>query len=157
MSLSNEPPALYHYGPGGCVQWVPSSRGKGAFRLDRSGAKADPSSRALQGRGGAYYDCIIPVNGDGDSFFVVDQLKNKYGMNPLLITYNIHYNTKLGIRNLARLITKLDCDHVMFTVSPTTLKKVVRRTLEKIGDMYWHVAAGVQPLPSPSPNASTFP
>ena len=95
-------------------------------------------------RRGAYYDCIIPVNGDGDSFFVVDQLKNKYGMNPLLITYNIHYNTKLGIRNLARLITKLDCDHVMFTVSPTTLKKVVRRTLEKIGDMYWHVAAGVQ-------------
>ena len=54
-----------------------------------------------------YYDCIIPVNGNGDNFFVVDTLKNKFGMNPLLVTYNNQFNTKVGIRNLSRLITKI--------------------------------------------------
>ena len=90
------------------------------------------------------YDCIIPVSGDGDSFFVVDQLKFKYGMNPLLVTYNIQFNTKIGVRNLARLLSKTDCDHLMFTVSPETVKKVVRESLNKIGDIYWHITAGIQ-------------
>jgi len=95
-------------------------------------------------RPGSSFDCIIPVTGDGDSFFVVDQMKYKYGLNPLLVSYNRHYNTKVGIRNLARLITKTDCDHMMFTVSPKTVKQITRRTLDKIGDMYWHCTAGIQ-------------
>ena len=95
-------------------------------------------------RSGSFYDCIIPVLGDGDSFFVVDQLKYKYAMNPLLITYNIHFNTKIGIRNLARLISKTDCDHLMFTISPMTVKKVVRESLKNFGDIYWHITAGIQ-------------
>ena len=98
-------------------------------------------------RSGSSYDCIIPVTGNGDSFFVVDTVKNKYGMNPLLVTYNTHYNTKLGIRNLARLITLLDCDHLMSTVSPAVVKRITRITMRKIGDMYWHVLAGTQTFP----------
>ena len=54
---------------------------------------------------GTLYDCVIPVTGTGDDFFVVDLVKNKYGLNPLLVTYNSHFNTKVGVRNLARLIT----------------------------------------------------
>jgi N-acetyl sugar amidotransferase len=100
--------------------------------------------KQYQNRNGTYYDCIIPVSGSGDDFFVVDQIKFKYGMNPLLITYNIHYNTKIGVRNLARLITKTDCDHIMFTVSPKTVKKVIRETIKQIGDIYWHITAGIQ-------------
>tara|TARA_Y100001935_G_C17303658_1_gene510855 strand:- start:729 stop:2003 length:1275 start_codon:yes stop_codon:yes gene_type:complete len=94
-----------------------------------------------------YYDCIIPVNGNGDSFFVVDTLKNKFGMNPLLVTYNNQFSTKVGIRNLSRLITKLDCDHLLNTVGPDTVKKITKITLKKIGDIYWHVLAGNQTFP----------
>jgi N-acetyl sugar amidotransferase len=93
------------------------------------------------------YDCIIPVSGTGDDFFVVDLIKNTYGMNPLLVTYNTHFSTKVGVRNLARLITKLDCDHMMSTVGPETVKEITRITLKKIGDMYWHVLAGSQTFP----------
>lgn len=99
------------------------------------------------GRQGTSYDCIIPVSGTGDDFFVVDTIKNQYGMNPLLVTYNTHFNTKVGVRNLARLITKLDCDHMMSTVGPDTVKEITRITLKKIGDMYWHVLAGSQTFP----------
>jgi len=98
-------------------------------------------------RPNTHYDCIIPVSGTGDDFFVVDTIKNKYAMNPLLVTYNTHFSTKVGVRNLARLITKLDCDHMMSTVGPDTVKEITRITLNKIGDMYWHVLAGSQTFP----------
>ena len=98
-------------------------------------------------REGSSYDCVIPVSGTGDDFFVVDTMKNKFGLNPLLVTYNTHFNTSVGVRNLARLITCLDADHMMSTVGPDTVKELTRITFEKFGDMYWHVLAGSQTFP----------
>lgn len=98
-------------------------------------------------REGTSYDCVIPVVGSGDDFFVVDLIKNKYGLNPLLVTYNTHFSTKVGVRNLARLITELDCDHMISTVGPDTIKEVVKYTLSEFGDIYWHVLAGSQTFP----------
>jgi N-acetyl sugar amidotransferase len=100
-----------------------------------------------KGREGTSYDCVIPVVGTGDDFFIVDLVKNKYGLNPLLVTYNTHFSTKVGVRNLARLISELDCDHMMSTVGPDTVKEISKITLEKFGDMYWHVLAGSQTFP----------
>lgn len=88
------------------------------------------------------YDCIIPVSGTGDDFYIVDLIKNTYKLNPLLVTYNIQSNTKIGIRNLARLCTSLDCDHINYTVGPDTVKKLTKLTLEKFGHIYWHSIAG---------------
>ena len=93
------------------------------------------------------YDCVIPVVGSGDDFFVVDLVKNRFGLNPLLVTYNTHFSTKVGVRNLARLITELDCDHMMSTVGPDTIREICKITLKKFGDMYWHVLAGSQTFP----------
>ncbi len=114
----------------------------------------EEKSRALEeillhyrNRAGSHYDCVIPVSGNGDSFYTVDTVKNRYRMNPLLVTYNTHFNTKVGVRNLARLIAKLDCDHLMRTVSPDTAKRITRITLEKIGEMYWHVIVGSKTFP----------
>ena len=30
--------------------------------------------------GNSFFDCVIPVTGNSDSYFVVDTIKNKYGM-----------------------------------------------------------------------------
>jgi len=98
-------------------------------------------------RPGSSYDCIIPVVGTGDDYFVVDRIKNHYKLNPLLVTYNSHFNTAIGVRNLARLIKELDCDHLMSTVGPDTVKRITRITLEKIGDIYWHVLSGSKTFP----------
>ena len=93
------------------------------------------------------YDCVVPVQGTGDDFFVVNYLKDKLSLNPLLVTYNSHFNTKVGVRNLARLISVSDCDHIMSTVGPDTVRKITRETLKLRGDMYWHVLAGNQTFP----------
>jgi N-acetyl sugar amidotransferase len=96
---------------------------------------------------GNNYDCIIPVSGARDSYFIVHTVKKVYGMNPLLVTYNKQYNTALGVRNLANLRIKFDCDILTLTVNPETVKKLTRATLRKMGSIYWHCIAGQTVFP----------
>lgn len=91
---------------------------------------------------GNNYDCIIPVSGARDSYFIVHMVKNIYGMNPLLVTYNKHYNTDVGVRNLANLRIQFDCDIMTLTVNPDTVKKITRASMRKMGSIYWHCLAG---------------
>ena len=93
-------------------------------------------------KSGNNYDCIIPVSGARDSYFIVHTIKKVYGLNPLLVTYNKHYNTALGVRNLANLRIMFDCDIMTLTVSPKSVKKITRATLRKFGSIYWHCIAG---------------
>ena len=97
------------------------------------------SAKQTAGRG---FDCIVPVTGGGDSYFIVHTVKNVLGLNPLLVHYNPHFNTEVGVRNLANLATVFDCDVLTSTVSPALLKRLTRQSLRKFGSMYWQVLAG---------------
>lgn len=92
-------------------------------------------------------DCIIPVSGARDSHFIVDFVKNELGMTPLLANYNGHYNTRMGIRNLAYLRSLIGADFTQCTVSPDRVKRITRTTLEHLGSMYWHILAGSTVFP----------
>ena len=39
------------------------------------------------------YDCIVPVTGANDSYYIVDVVKNRLKLNPLLVTYNKYFNS----------------------------------------------------------------
>lgn len=93
-------------------------------------------------KSGNNYDCIIPVSGARDSYFIVHTIKKVYGLNPLLVTYNKHYNTALGVRNLANLRIMFDCDIMTLTVNPESVKKITKATLRKFASIYWHCIAG---------------
>lgn len=93
-------------------------------------------------RSGNNYDCIVPVSGARDSYFIVHTIKNVYRMNPLLVTYNKHYNTAVGVRNLANLRMRFDCDIMTLTVNPEIVKKITRSTMRRFGSIYWHCLAG---------------
>lgn len=109
------------------------------------GAREKRLSRLLdsfRNRTSSGYDCVVPVSGARDSYFIVHTLKRRYGMNPLLVSYNRHFNTERGIRNLSYLRTWFDCDYMQMVVSPETVKRVTRETVRKLGSIYWHVLAG---------------
>ncbi len=91
---------------------------------------------------GNNYDCIVPVSGARDSYYIVHTVKNVYGMNPLLVTYNKQYNTAVGVRNLANLRIRFNCDIMTLTVNPETVKNITRSTLRRFGSLYWHCLAG---------------
>jgi len=96
---------------------------------------------------GESYDCIIPVNGGRDSYYIVHVATKEFGLNPLLVTYNHEYNTKIGIRNLAKLLTVFDCDHITYTLDASLIKKLVRYSMKRFASMYWHVQAGTLTFP----------
>jgi len=104
-------------------------------------------TNAYRNKSGNSYDCIVPVSGGGDSYFITHIVTKVLGLNPLLVTYNHQYNTKVGIRNLANLLTVFDCDHVSYNLNPDLVKKITRYTLKKFGSMYWHVLAGRSTFP----------
>jgi N-acetyl sugar amidotransferase len=97
---------------------------------------------SYKNQSGTNYDCIVPVCGARDSYFIVHMVKYVLGLNPLLVTYNKHYNTAVGYRNLSNLKIKLDCDIMSLTVNPEKIKKITRATLRRFGSIYWHCIAG---------------
>lgn len=96
---------------------------------------------------GRTYDCIVPVTGGNDSYFIVHTVKNRLGLNPLLVTYNKYFNTALGIRNLANLRIKFNCDIVVQNVNPVSVRNITRTTLRELGSMYWPCLAGQTVFP----------
>ncbi len=96
---------------------------------------------------GMRYDCIVPVSGSQDSYYIVYIVKKKLGLNPLLVTYNKYFNTPLGIRNLANLRICFNCDILYQNVNPLSVKKIVRTTLRTFGSIYWPILAGQTVFP----------
>ena len=93
------------------------------------------------------YDCLIPVSGGKDSHYQAYLMKIRYGMNPLFVTYNHLYNTKVGLRNLENMFRKFSCDLIRFSSNPDSARKISRYMLEKIGDVTWHYHAGIMTFP----------
>jgi N-acetyl sugar amidotransferase len=94
-----------------------------------------------------HYDCIVPVSGGQDSYYIVHLVKEKLGLNPLLVSYNKYWNTPVGIKNLANLRIRFKCDIVMQNVNPIAVKNIVKTTLRTMGSLYWHCIAGQTVFP----------
>lgn len=93
------------------------------------------------------YDCIVPVTGANDSYWVVHLVKERLRLNPLLVTYNKYFNTALGIRNIANLRIRFNCDILVQNVNPLSVKKITRTTLRQFGSIYWPCLAGQTVFP----------
>ena len=63
------------------------------------------------------YDCIVPGSGGKDSVFQSVLLKEKYGMNPLTVTWAPHMYTDIGHKNFENWIHKGGFDNFLFTPS----------------------------------------
>ena len=93
------------------------------------------------------YDCIVPVSGAGDSYFIMHTVVNRLKLKPLLVTYNRYYNTPLGIRNLANLRRKFNTDILIQNVNPLSVKSIIRTTLRRFGSFHWPAIAGQTVFP----------
>jgi len=102
------------------------------------------SYRSIDGK---KYDCIVPVSGAHDSYYILHLVKDRLKLNPLLVTYNKYFNTPLGIRNLANLRIKFDCDILYQNVNPKSVRKITKSTLRQFGSIYWPILAGQTVFP----------
>ena len=97
--------------------------------------------------GGSRHDCIVPVSGGRDSYFIVDLLRCQYNLNPLLVTFNRHYNTRAGIYNLERIRTAIGCDILTETINPEVYRRMTLASLKYRGSIHWPYLAGSTVFP----------
>lgn len=103
--------------------------------------------RSYRSKSSSIYDCIVPVTGAQDSYYILHIVKERLGLNPLLVSYNKYWNTPVGIKNLANLRIRFNCDILIQNVNPKAVKGIVKNTLRSIGSIYWHCIAGQTVFP----------
>jgi len=96
---------------------------------------------------GLSYHCIVPVSGGKDSHFQVWLLKERYGLNPLLVAFNHGFNNPAGLRNLENLVKRSGCDLIRYTAGLDSVHRISRFMLETVGDLTWHYHAGIRTVP----------
>lgn len=76
------------------------------------------------------YDCIVPGSGGKDSRFTSHILKEKYGMNPLTVTWAPHIYTDIGKKNHASWIDNVD--NILITPSIETHRKLTNLAFKNL-------------------------
>lgn len=92
------------------------------------------------------YDCIVPWSGGKDSSYVAYQLKHKYKMNPLLVTFNPLIPTEVGNKNRKNLIEE-GFDNYYFNANIKVSKYLSKRFFYERGNPKVHWDAGIKSLP----------
>ena len=81
------------------------------------------------------YDVIVPCSGGKDGGFVAHQLKFKYGMNPLTVTWAPLLATDIGRRNLDSFI-RAGFDNVLGTPNGGVARKMTQLAFRHLGDPF---------------------
>ena len=81
------------------------------------------------------WDVVVPSSGGKDSGYVAHQLKYKYGMNPITVTWAPLRYTEIGKENLQN---KIDSgfDNFLYTPNGIFQKKLARLCFEELGDAF---------------------
>ena len=80
------------------------------------------------------YDCMIAVSGGKDSHFQVYIMKEKMGMNPLLVSVEDNFPmTNAGVHNLKNISESFSCDLISMKPNIQAQKKIGKYTFEKYG------------------------
>lgn len=86
-------------------------------------------------KGNGEYDVIVPCSGGKDGSFVAHQLKYKYGMNPLAVTWAPLKATAIGRQNLDAFIAS-GFNHILGTPNPQVTKRLTNLSFKHLGDPF---------------------
>lgn len=81
------------------------------------------------------HDVIVPCSGGKDGSFVAHQLKYKYGMNPLCVTWAPLVPTEIGKQNLDSFVAS-GFDHIIGKANPIVSRKLTQLAFKEMGDPF---------------------
>ena len=87
------------------------------------------------------YDCIVPASGGKDSSYVAHQLKTKYGMHPLTVTFAPFIYTDIGFQNFYNFVQS-GFDNLTCWPNGLIHRKLSRMSLDLLGDAWQPFAYG---------------
>jgi N-acetyl sugar amidotransferase len=98
-------------------------------------------------RGKGTHDCIIPFSGGKDSTFQAYTLARKYKLRPLIVSFDHGFFRPGVLENTERTIKKLGVDYIKFKPDWQTVKKLMRESFIRKGDIMWHSHCGIYAYP----------
>ena len=87
------------------------------------------------------YDCIVPVIGDAEDYFVLHNVINVLGLTPLVVCVNDYFYNDIGWQNLHNLITVFDVDSMIYNPDVHLYKEMIRTTLRRHDHILWPAIA----------------
>jgi len=81
------------------------------------------------------YDVLVPVSGGKDGSFVAHQLKTKYGMNPLTVTWSPLVPTDIGRKNLDDFVNS-GFDNILGRANGQVTQKLTQLAFKHLGDPF---------------------
>lgn len=93
------------------------------------------------------YDCVVPFSGGKDSTYTLWAIVRKYGLKPLVVSFDHGFYRPRTIENRTRTFKKLGVDVITFTPNWQIVKKLMLESLIRKGDFCWHCHAGVFAYP----------
>ena len=87
------------------------------------------------GRNGSGYDCIVPSSGGKDSGFVAHQLKHRFGMHPLCVTWAPFDWTDIGWKNLRNFVAS-GFSNIIGQPDGILHRKLSRLAFDLVGDAW---------------------
>jgi len=79
------------------------------------------------------YDCLVGLSGGKDSSFVTYQLKEKYGLKILAVTFDNGFLTDYAKENIRRTVKKLNIEHMFLKLDPKLLQEYFRQSILRFG------------------------
>ncbi len=98
---------------------------------------------AAKYKGQGQYDCIIPFSGGKDSTFAAWAAVKKYGLKPLIVSFDHHMMRPRVLANTQRTVKRLGVDILRFKANWQLIKKMMRVSLERKGDILWYQHVGI--------------
>lgn len=100
-----------------------------------------------QYRGRYSYDCIVPFSGGKDSTFTLYALVRKYGLKPLVVSFDHGFLRPRILENRVKTVKELGVDILTFRPNWKVVKKLMLESLKRKGDFCWHCHTGVFAYP----------
>lgn len=105
--------------------------------------------KTLANNSGNKYECIIPFSGGKDSAYTLWATVVKYGLTPLVVTFDHSFPLSPEAEwNLMEIPKRLDCDHLRFTIGNGIRNALCLKASEVMGDFCWHCHNGVGAFPA---------
>ena len=89
------------------------------------------------------YDCLIPYSGGRDSSYVLYLIKQKYGLNPLAVTFNNGFLSDFAVENILNTVKVLNVNHILHTYEWGSLKKMYCSAMRAGGEFCSICANGI--------------
>lgn len=82
------------------------------------------------------YDVIVPCSGGKDASYIAHELKHRYGMNPLTVTWSPHLYTDIGWQNIHNMTRIGNLANILGTPPGDIHRKLTKISFEILGDPF---------------------